>query len=106
MPRDEHDGDLEPEIGHSRLEIEPAQARHPDVEHQAAGNVVRRMGKELLRGTEGLDTQPGRSDQAGDRLQREDLMQSAVIMAAFVWHAAMRNDLLPRKPVPVSRGGS
>jgi carboxypeptidase Q len=31
----------------------------------------------------------------------EDLMQSAVIMAAFVYHTAERDEMLPRKPVPV-----
>ena len=35
-----------------------------------------------------------------DRLQREDLMQASVIMAAFVWNAATREGLLPRKPLP------
>ncbi|HEY6547145.1 MAG TPA: M28 family peptidase, partial [Vicinamibacteria bacterium] len=35
-----------------------------------------------------------------DRLQREDLMQASVIMAAFVWNAANREALLPRKPLP------
>jgi hypothetical protein len=35
-----------------------------------------------------------------DRLQREDLMQASVIVAAFVWNAANREALLPRKPLP------
>ena len=35
-----------------------------------------------------------------DRLQREDLMQASVIMAAFVWNAANRETLLPRKALP------
>jgi hypothetical protein len=29
-----------------------------------------------------------------------DLMQASVIMAAFVWNAANREALLPRKPLP------
>jgi hypothetical protein len=33
-------------------------------------------------------------------VQRDDLMQSAVIMASFVYHTAMRDELLPRKPLP------
>src|SRR5712692_1107231 len=37
MPRDEHDGNFEADLGHPRLEIQPAQARQPDIEHQAAG---------------------------------------------------------------------
>jgi len=35
-----------------------------------------------------------------DYVQREDLMQASVIMASFVYHAAMREDLMPRKPIP------
>jgi hypothetical protein len=35
-----------------------------------------------------------------ERIQREDMMQAAVIMAAFVYDAAMRGTMLPRKPLP------
>jgi hypothetical protein len=35
-----------------------------------------------------------------DRLQREDLMQAAVVIATFAYNAAMRDELLPRKPSP------
>jgi hypothetical protein len=35
-----------------------------------------------------------------DRLQREDLMQAAVVIATFAYNTAMREDLLPRKPLP------
>jgi len=35
-----------------------------------------------------------------DRLQSSDLIQNAVIVASFAYHAANANDLLPRKPVP------
>ncbi len=38
-----------------------------------------------------------------DRLQREDLMQASVIMAWFAYNAAMRDDLVPRKPLPPDR---
>lgn len=34
-----------------------------------------------------------------ERLQREDLMQAAVVMATFVWQAANRPEMLPRKVV-------
>ena len=34
-----------------------------------------------------------------ERLQKEDLMQAAVIMASFVYNAAMRDQMLPRKPI-------
>lgn len=38
-----------------------------------------------------------------DRIQPEDLQQAAVIMAAFVYQAAMLDEMLPRKPPPDSR---
>jgi hypothetical protein len=38
-----------------------------------------------------------------DRLQGEDLVKNAVIIASFVYHAANRDELLPRKPLPAPR---
>jgi hypothetical protein len=35
-----------------------------------------------------------------DRLQAEDLKQASVVMAAFVYQTAMRDEKLPRKPAP------
>ncbi|MBX9601143.1 MAG: M20/M25/M40 family metallo-hydrolase [Bryobacteraceae bacterium] len=35
-----------------------------------------------------------------DRVQPGDVMQSAAVMAAFVYHVAMRPEQLPRKPLP------
>jgi hypothetical protein len=35
-----------------------------------------------------------------ERIQAEDMKQAAVIMAAFVYNAAMREERLPRKPMP------
>ena len=35
-----------------------------------------------------------------ERLQREDLMQASVVMACFVYDAAMRDGMMPRKPLP------
>lgn len=35
-----------------------------------------------------------------DRIQRGDMMQMAVIEAAMVYHTAMREEKLPRKPMP------
>jgi carboxypeptidase Q len=35
-----------------------------------------------------------------DHLKREDMMQASVIMAAFLYDAAMRPEPLPRKPLP------
>jgi hypothetical protein len=37
-----------------------------------------------------------------ERLQREDLMQAAVVMATFVWETANRPEMLPRKPLAKS----
>jgi len=34
-----------------------------------------------------------------DRLQADDLKQMAVIVASFVYNAAMRDQMFPRKPV-------
>jgi len=35
-----------------------------------------------------------------DRIQEDDIKQAAVIMASFVYNAAMRDEKLPRKPLP------
>ncbi|HYM61193.1 MAG TPA: M20/M25/M40 family metallo-hydrolase [Thermoanaerobaculia bacterium] len=35
-----------------------------------------------------------------ERLQKDDLIQAAAVLATFVWEAANRPDLLPRKPLP------
>ncbi len=35
-----------------------------------------------------------------DRIQADDMKQAAVIMAAFVYNTAMRDEKLPRKPAP------
>jgi hypothetical protein len=37
-----------------------------------------------------------------DHLDPEDLKKSAVILAAVIWHAANRDELLPRKPMPTA----
>jgi hypothetical protein len=34
-----------------------------------------------------------------ERAQKDDLMEASVIMAAFVYDAAMRDQMLPRKPL-------
>jgi hypothetical protein len=38
-----------------------------------------------------------------DRVPAEDMMKNAVIIASFVYHAANRDELLPRKPLPRPR---
>ncbi len=42
-----------------------------------------------------------------ERLMMDDMKQTAIIVAAFVYHTAMRDELLPRKPMPEpqERGG-
>lgn len=40
-----------------------------------------------------------------DHALKGDLMQASVIMAAFVYHAAMREEKLPRKPMPKPQQG-
>ncbi len=40
-----------------------------------------------------------------ERVQEEDMRKNAVIVAAFVYHAANRTEKLPRKPLPPSFGG-
>jgi carboxypeptidase Q len=35
-----------------------------------------------------------------DRLHREDMVQASAILASFVYHAAMRDERFPRKPLP------
>ncbi len=35
-----------------------------------------------------------------EHVQPEDLKQAAVILASFVYHAAMRDEMMPRKPMP------
>lgn len=47
------------------------------------------------------DTRTHHSNQdVFDRIQADDLKQAAIIMAAFVYNAAMRDEKLPRKPLP------
>ena len=47
------------------------------------------------------DTRTHHSNQdVFDRIQADDLMQAATIMAAFVYNAAMIDEKLPRKPAP------
>ncbi len=35
-----------------------------------------------------------------DRVQKGDLMQASAIMASFVYHTAVRREMLPRVPMP------
>jgi carboxypeptidase Q len=40
-----------------------------------------------------------------ERIQEEDMRKNAVIVAAFAFHAANRDEKLPRKPLPAPTGG-
>jgi len=40
-----------------------------------------------------------------ERLQPDDMMFNAAVLAAFAWQAAQRDQPLPRKPAPFSEGG-
>lgn len=35
-----------------------------------------------------------------ERLQRDDMMQASVVLASFLYNTAMRDEMLPRKPLP------
>ena len=49
------------------------------------------------------DTRTHHSNQdVFDRIQADDMKQSSVIMAAFVYNTAMLDEKLPRKPLPAS----
>jgi hypothetical protein len=39
------------------------------------------------------------NEEVYERIQRDDMMQAAVILAAYVYDAAMRDNMLPRKPL-------
>jgi hypothetical protein len=50
------------------------------------------------------DTRTHHSNQdVFDRIQADDMKQAATIMAAFIYQTAMRDEKLPRKPVPGAR---
>ena len=38
-----------------------------------------------------------------ERIQADDMMRNAVIVASFAYHTANRDEKLPRKPLPEPR---
>ena len=53
------------------------------------------------------DTRTHHSNQdVYERIQANDMMRNAVIVAAFAYNAANRDEKLPRKPLPAGRGTS
>jgi carboxypeptidase Q len=58
-------------------------------------------GFQFIQDDVGYDTRTHHTNQDFyERLQREDLMQASVVLATFVWQAAVRDERLPRKPMP------
>ncbi len=58
-------------------------------------------GFQFIQDTVEYDTRTHHSNQdVYDRIQADDMKQAAVIMAAFVYNTAMRDEKLPRKPQP------
>jgi Zn-dependent M28 family amino/carboxypeptidase len=50
------------------------------------------------------DTRTHHSNQdVFDRIQADDMKQAATIMAAFIYQTAVRDEKLPRKPLPAAR---
>ncbi|MEW6128110.1 MAG: M20/M25/M40 family metallo-hydrolase [Acidobacteriota bacterium] len=58
-------------------------------------------GFQFIQDTVEYDTRTHHSTQdVYDRIQEDDMKQAAIIMAAFVYNTAMRDQKLPRKPLP------
>jgi hypothetical protein len=58
-------------------------------------------GFQFIQDTVEYETRTHHSNQdVFDRIQAEDMKQASVIMAAFVYNTAMRDEKLPRKPTP------
>jgi hypothetical protein len=58
-------------------------------------------GFQFIQDTVEYDTRTHHSTQdVYDRMQEDDMKQAAIIMAAFVYNTAMRDQKLPRKPLP------
>jgi carboxypeptidase Q len=52
------------------------------------------------------DTRTHHSNQdVYERIQADDMMRNAVIVASFAYHTANRDEKLPRKPLPRAQGG-
>ncbi len=87
------------EMGASTLTI----ANTGGTDHQAF-DAIGLPGFQFIQDEIEYDTRTHHSNQdVYDRIQAEDMMQAATIMAAFIYNAAMMNERLPRKPVTVSQ---
>ncbi|HJR61392.1 MAG TPA: M20/M25/M40 family metallo-hydrolase, partial [Vicinamibacterales bacterium] len=73
-------------------------------DHQAF-DAVGLPGFQFIQDSVEYDTRTHHSNMdAYERIQEEDMRKNAVIVAAFVYHAANRDQVLPRKPLPRPRG--
>jgi hypothetical protein len=74
-------------------------------DHQAF-DAVGLPGFQFIQDTVEYDTRTHHSNMdTYERIQEEDMRKNAVIVASFVYHAANREQLLPRKPLPRPAGG-
>ena len=67
----------------------------------ASFDAINLPGFQFIQDTIEYDTRTHHSNQdVYDRIQADDMKESAIIMAAFVYNTAMRDEMLPRKPLP------
>jgi len=62
MTGEENNGQLHLALRQFLLQLQPAQARELDIEHQTAGAVWTRAGQKLLGGGKCLDVEPRRAE--------------------------------------------
>jgi len=68
VARDENDGHRRIHLGQFLLQLQPAQARELDIEHQAAGGLGTRAGQKLVGGGKRQDVQPHGAEQIAQTL--------------------------------------
>ena len=69
------------------LQLQPAEARQPHIEHQAAGHIRARAAQELLRRREGLDPQPHRPQEVLEGLAHRRIIIDDEYQGLGVHHA-------------------
>ena len=82
--------------GHHRDPAQHRRHRPPVVRHRGPARLPVHPGPDRL--LHAAPTTPTWTPTSASR--REDLMQASVVMAAFLYNAAMRPEPLPRKPLP------
>ena len=68
MPGHEYDGNVDVRLAELGLEIEPAEPRQSDIEHEAACHIGKLAAQQVRGRTERLDLEADRSKQAAQRL--------------------------------------